>query len=221
MIRHLLFDNDGTLVDTEIIAVRAFLELLRAYDFEMHETEFSRRYTGLLEKDILAHLHQEYGVAVAPNFRETLHQKHQEGFEKHLKPISGMPHIFKNVKVPKSMVSNAQARHVDYCLRRMDIFASLDGQIFSAEHVTNPKPAPDVYLHALTTLQHTPQEVLAVEDSIAGVKSAVAAGIRVVGFLGAAHSYPDHRAQLERAGAHYIAQNAEELAVLLEEKGVL
>lgn len=84
MIRHLLFDNDGTLADTEIIAVRAFLNLLRPYQFEMGIAEFSRRYTGLLEKDILHSLHAEFGISVPADFLPRLRQAHQEGFEKDL-----------------------------------------------------------------------------------------------------------------------------------------
>jgi len=220
MLKHLLFDNDGTLVDTEIIAVRSFLQLLREYDFDMREGEFSRRYTGLLEKDILFSLHQEFGITIGPDFQQRLHLAHQEGFAKDLKAIRGMPTIFKRLKVPKSMVSNAGTLHVDYCLRRMRIRSALDGHIFSAQQVNQPKPYPDIYHFALESLNLQPSETLAVEDSIAGVRAAVAAGIEVVGFLGAAHSYDGHQEQLLEAGAHYIAQNAKALAQILEKKGV-
>lgn len=220
MLKHLLFDNDGTLVDTEIIAVRSFLKMLQPYDFHMKEGEFSRRYTGLLERDILQNLHHEFGIVVTDDFQEQLRQAHHAGFAQFLKAIPGMPTIFKNLKIPKSMVSNAGVPHVEYCLRRMRIRSALDGHIFSAQQVNQPKPAPDVYHLALETLQLRPSETLAVEDSIAGVRAAAAAGIEVIGFLGAAHSYDGHEAQLLAAGAHYIAQDAKGLAKILEKKGV-
>lgn len=218
MIRHLLFDNDGTLADTEVIAVRAFLNLLRPYQFEMGVSEFSRRYTGLLENDILHSLHSEFGISVPADFLPRLRQAHQEGFEKDLRAIPGMTTVFRNRKVPKSMVSNARARHVEYCLRKMRLRKSLDGHIFSAEQAEHPKPSPAVYEMALRSLQLRPHEVLAIEDSIAGVRSAVAAGIEVVGFLGAAHSYEGHGDQLLAAGAHHIAPHARHLEAILQKK---
>jgi HAD superfamily hydrolase (TIGR01509 family) len=220
MIRHLLFDNDGTLADTEIIAVRAFLHLLRPYQFQMDTGEFSKRYTGLLEDDILQSLRREFGLTVAADFKEQLHQAHREGFERELRAIPGMTTVFRNRKVPKSMVSNARTHHIEYCLRRMRLRKALDGHIFSAEHASHPKPSPAVYEMALNALNLRPHEVLAIEDSVAGVRAAAAAGIEVIGFLGAAHSYDGHREQLLAAGARHIAPQARHVESFLQERGV-
>jgi len=97
----------------------------------------------------------------------------------------------------------------------------LDGQIFSAEMVGKPKPHPEVYLLALNTLGITAEETLVVEDSPTGVQAAKAAGLRVVGFLGAAHIHPGHDIRLLEAGADFLAPEAAALARLLTELGVL
>lgn len=77
---------------------------------------------------------------------------HIEVFKNELKAIDGMSEIFRNLKVPKSMVSNGSVRHVEYCLKKVDLHGALDGQIFSAEQVEKPKPHPDVYHHAMERL---------------------------------------------------------------------
>ncbi|MCB0573007.1 MAG: hypothetical protein KDC61_00370, partial [Saprospiraceae bacterium] len=64
MLKHILFDNDGTLVDSEIIAVRASLSLLGESGFRMSEAEYSRRFPGLLERDILDIISREYGIRI-------------------------------------------------------------------------------------------------------------------------------------------------------------
>ena len=221
LLKHVLFDNDGTLVDSEIIAVRTMLSLLRPHGFEMHEDAFGQRYTGLLERDILAHLNREFGLVVGEDFQKRLHHLHIEAFDRDLRAISGMPTVFRRLKIPKSMVSNASRRHVERCLRRVRLHSALDGHIFSAEQVERPKPHPDLYHFALESLGLKPGEVVVVEDSITGVRAAAAAGLTVVGFLGAAHISDGHETKLLEAGAQLIAQNAKALTVIFEGMGAM
>lgn len=221
MLKHVLFDNDGTLVDTEIIAVRTMLSLLRPHGFQMDESDFSHRYTGLLERDILARLKEEFGLTVAPDFQQRLHQLHVEAFDRDLRSISGMPTVFRRIKTPKSMVSNASKRHVERCLRRVRLRSALDGHIFSAEQVERPKPHPDVYHFALNTLGLHSGDVVAVEDSVTGVRAAAAAGLPVIGFLGATHISDGHDTRLLEAGARFIAADAKALTGLLQTLGAI
>ncbi|MCB9353153.1 MAG: HAD family phosphatase [Lewinellaceae bacterium] len=221
MLKHILFDNDGTLVDSEIIAVRASLSLLGESGFRMSEAEYSRRFPGLLERDILDIISREYGIRIPDDYFNRLRTLHVEGFKRELRAIAGMPTIFKNLKTPKSVVSNGSAGHVDRCLRHVRLRHALDGSIFSAEQVERPKPHPDVFELALETLRLKPQETLVVEDSPTGVTAAKKAGLRVVGFLGAAHIFDGHDEKLLECGADHIAADAKELTSLFEQYGVL
>jgi HAD superfamily hydrolase (TIGR01509 family) len=220
-VKHLLFDNDGTIVDSEIIAVRSMLHLLAQHGFHMDEKHYSTKYPGLLERDILASLRHEYNLHLPHDFLDRLHGMHREVFPAQLRAIKGMPKVFKNVKVPKSMVSNGSVRHVERSLRRVRLRSALDGHIFSAEHVSKPKPEPDVYHHALQALGLQPQDVLVVEDSPTGVVAAKRAGLRVVGFLGASHIPQGHGDRLRDEGADYLAKDAGEVAAVLRKYGAL
>lgn len=221
MLKHVLFDNDGTIVDSEIIAVRSTLRLLRPYGFQMSEQEYSRRFPGLLERDIIAIISREYGIQVPEDYFDRLWAEHRAAFDRELRAIAGMPAIFKKLKTPKSMVSNGSVRHVERCLRKVRLRSALDGHIFSAEHVASPKPHPAVYELALEKLQLQPAELLVVEDSPTGITAAKKAGLRVVGFLGASHIYDGHDESLLACGADYIAADAKALGRLLEGFGVL
>lgn len=220
-LRHVLFDNDGTIVDSEIIAIRSMLEQLAPYGFSMSETEYARRFPGLQTRVILDMLRAEYRLEFPDDMLQRLRNHHIELFDRELRAIPGMTSLFRRVRVPKSMVSNGSVGHVERSLRKVRLLGALDGEIFSADHVERPKPHPDIYRYALDKLKLRPDEVLVVEDSPTGVISAHTAGLPVVGFLGAGHVFPGHEAVLRASGADFIAANARELGKLLAERGAL
>jgi beta-phosphoglucomutase-like phosphatase (HAD superfamily) len=90
--------------------------------------------------------------------------------------------------------------------------------VYSALEVGSkaPKPDPSVFLHAATTLDVEPKDCYVVEDSFHGVQAAVAAGMRVVGFIGGSHSYPGHGEHLMDAGAETVIHRFEDLPATLE-----
>ena len=215
MLKHILFDNDGTIVDSEIIAVRGTLNVLKRHGFEMSVQDFSQRFPGLLERDIAAILTREHGVQLPENYLDLLRAEHRHAFQHELRAIPGMTALFRQIRLPKSMVSNASVAHVEHCLRKVRLRSALDGHIFSAEHVTQPKPQPDVYLFALEKLELRPADVVVVEDSPVGVKAAKLAGLRVAGLLAASHIHDGHEERLRDAGADFIATDAKALGRLL------
>jgi HAD superfamily hydrolase (TIGR01509 family) len=221
MLKHVLFDNDGTVVDSEIIAVRATLHLLAEYGFQMSVQEYSHRFPGLLERDIIKILSEEYKFQVPDDYLERVRAEHRAAFERELRAIAGMPSILKKLKTPKSIVSNGSVRHVEQCLRLTRLRSALDGHIFSAEQVGRPKPHPDVYHFALEKLELDRASVIVIEDSPTGVTAAKEAGLQVVGFLGAAHIHDGHDARLLECGADFIAADAKALGKLLEVFGAL
>jgi beta-phosphoglucomutase-like phosphatase (HAD superfamily) len=73
--------------------------------------------------------------------------------------------------------------------------------LFSAEMVARGKPAPDLFLYAAERMGARPAGCLVIEDSEAGVRAGVAAGMQVFGFVGGSHCAPGHDLLLRRAGA--------------------
>ncbi|MEH2155384.1 HAD family hydrolase [Nostoc sp.] len=97
-----------------------------------------------------------------------------------------------------ALVSNSSLQRLNACLTSAaltDYFPN--EQIFSAHDslpVARPKPLPDIYLHAVKCLETEASDCVAVEDSISGVRAAVAAGIgRIIGYVGGTHVSEDER----------------------------
>ena len=160
-------------------------------------------------------MQKEHGIAIPDDFLGALHATFSQYFETGLQPVRGMPDLFRRIRTPKSMVSNASAEHVERCMRQLELWHDFEGRIFSANHVERPKPHPDVYLHALETVGLAPGQAIAIEDSETGVAAAKAAGLRVAGLLAASHIGDGHADRLWARGADFVAADAGELAVWL------
>ena len=115
-----------------------------------------------------------------------------------------------------AIVSNSSARRVKASLAATGLDRWLGSvPLFTAEQVAVPKPAPDVYQLALRRLGRDVSECVVVEDSLAGVTAAVAAGLRVIGFTGAGHIPPGHDHSQRGVGAWQSTASMAEVSSLI------
>jgi beta-phosphoglucomutase-like phosphatase (HAD superfamily) len=123
-----------------------------------------------------------------------------------------------------ALVSNSSLQRLSACLGAAaltDYFPS--DQIFSAHDslpVPRPKPLPDIYLHAVKCLDAEVSDCVAIEDSLSGVRAAVAAGIgQIIGYVGGTHISEDERKSradaLQSAGAHQVIERMHDLIGIL------
>jgi HAD superfamily hydrolase (TIGR01509 family) len=104
--------------------------------------------------------------------------------------------------VPKAVASSSPTHWLRGSLERFGLAHHFGGRLFSAaEHVERGKPHPDIYLYAAQALGVRPAEVLVIEDTPTGVKSARSAGMTVVGLCAGLHCRPGHGERLREAGA--------------------
>ncbi|MDX1908223.1 MAG: HAD-IA family hydrolase [Bacteroidia bacterium] len=216
----LIFDCDGVLVDSEILVTRIVLRMLAEQGVVMEESVFCQRYTGMMEADIFQDIEARYDVRLSDDFRATQQTLAHRAMLEELEAISGMPELVRSLETPRAVASNSTVPHVIHALERAGIRAVFEDRIFSSTHVARPKPAPDVYLHALQQLGLHPAEVLVIEDSLTGAAAARAAGLAVIGFLGAAHIFEGHGAALRALGVDEIAADAAELRQVLRKWGI-
>jgi beta-phosphoglucomutase-like phosphatase (HAD superfamily) len=94
--------------------------------------------------------------------------------------------------------------------------ALFGSNIFSATQVTHGKPAPDLYLFAARTMAVAPEDCVVIEDSAFGVTAGCAAGMKVIGFTGGAHSRDGTARHLASAGAYPIVSSMAELPATVE-----
>jgi beta-phosphoglucomutase-like phosphatase (HAD superfamily) len=101
-------------------------------------------------------------------------------------------------------------------VRRAGLQQIFGERIFSAEQVARPKPYPDVYLFAAQTLGVEPSRCIVVEDSVAGLNAARAAGMKTIAFVGASHIPDGYADALRKMGMTRIMKHMDELPALIE-----
>ena len=191
MIRAVLFDMDGLIVDTEPIHFKAFKAMMREYGHELPETLMAT-FVGYPESDNIRDLKRIYNMDEPA---EEMVSRRYGLFMQFIRvdPIPVFPHFWEFSEevgrrgLQRAVVSSSTAEQVEVILQRLFENHPEKGSpgpyfdaIVTGDDVTNNKPHPDVYLAAARALDVPPAECLALEDTPAGTQAAAAAGMRVL-----------------------------------------
>ena len=213
--KQVIFDCDGVLVDTEIVAAEVTTKMFARCNVHISVEDYITMYTGKTISGLFTAL-------LAPEDLKrvdikALAEECDQDIYNQLRPVAGMKEVVSAIQLPKAVVSNSRLWQVKKAVKHVGLEDAFNGNFFSAEMVANPKPHPDVYLHASQTLKVSPDQCLVIEDSKSGVKAAATAGMTVIGFAGASHIRNGHAEALIEMGAEKVAKSPDELQQLLNE----
>lgn len=203
-------------MDSEILATHIALELFAEYGYHPDLETHARTYAGMLEKDILAGIEADTGVTFPDDILDILFPRIREAMRTRLEGIPGMPELVRSLPNPKAVVSNSGLPHVYQSLELIGLRDTFGERCFSSTQVARPKPFGDLYEFAVEQLGWEKDHILVIEDSITGVTAAKAAGLEVIGFLGANHIFDGHAEKAQAAGADHLAADARALEALLQ-----
>ena len=198
-----IFDCDGVLVDSEIIANKVLSKLLCDFGYIISVKKTRERFVGLSIASIEKIISEE-GHVLPKTFSKKLFDLDQIAFKNFLKPIPNMAKTLACIKQPICVASSGSIAKINNSLALTNLTPYFHNKIFSAEMVKSPKPAPDIFLLAATTCGSNPAKCLVVEDSEVGVKGAKRAGMHVFGFFGGKHCGKGHHKKLKSAGADEV-----------------
>ncbi|HEV7416804.1 MAG TPA: HAD-IA family hydrolase [Tianweitania sediminis] len=217
-----IFDCDGVLVDSEIIAARVDAGLLSAAGYPIDADDYAERFAGLTFRDILLRVEAESQIPFQARLIDESERLLDERLRAEVRAIEGAHEAVASVQTKRCICSNSKLHRLQFMLEKVRLLPFFGEHIYSARD--NPgirhKPAPDIFLQAAKKEGARPEATFVVEHSVHGVTGAVAAGMRVIGFTGASHTYPGHADQLTDAGAETVirrwADFAGSLAALSE-----
>ena len=207
----IIFDCDGVLIDSEIIACRVDAEELSALGIPMSTKDVIQKFAGVSQKDMRAIIERDAGRSLPPDYEARVAQRIADLMPEELRPIPGIQATVQQLDVPFCIASSSTHEKLQFTLTLTGLYDLFTPNIFSSSEVTHGKPAPDLFLHAATRMKAAPDRCIVIEDSTAGVKAAVAAGMHPIGFVGGAHCDAKQADRLQRMGAKLVIDQFENL----------
>ena len=176
-----VFDLDGVLIESEEI----WDEVRERYVRERggrYDDEAQRAMMGMSSTEWSRYIHDELGVAAsAAEINADVVRLMQERYRERLPLVPGAIDVVREIAATYllAVASSSNRQLIDAVLEISGLGAAFRATV-SSEEVARGKPAPDVYLEAARRIEVAPERCLAVEDSHNGIRSAKAAGMRVV-----------------------------------------
>jgi HAD superfamily hydrolase (TIGR01509 family) len=172
----ILFDSDGTLVDSEPLSFDVLAEMFRELGVGLDTEALHLDYRGWKMGEVIELLAERHGIAVAAGFEEIFRVRQLEAIDTRLQAVEGVPELLASLDLPMAVVTSGPMPKV----RRALAVTGLDGyfgdNIYSAYEVGVFKPDPEIYRHAAADMGFPVERCLAVEDSPIGLEAAATCG---------------------------------------------
>lgn len=204
----ILFDCDGVLVDSEVLAMEVEIALLAEAGLAYEPADYRRRFLGLADAAFMAALDADrrarLGEGLSPGFAAALHERRHAEVHARLTEVRGAGRAIGALGLAKAVASSSGVIFLERKMRRTGLWDLFAPHVYSADLVARAKPAPDVFLHAAAAIDIAPKGCLVLEDSVNGVRAGLAAGMRVWGFIGGGHCDAAWGDMLLAAGAERV-----------------
>ncbi len=212
----IILDFDGVVADSELLSNTLLADYITSCGRPTSVDHAITRYMGRRWVDCERAIAEDFGAPLPPDFQERYRSFENGRMRRDVQPVPGITEFLAaNLQQRFCVASSSQPGWLDHVTDKFELRGHLGTNLFSASAVPRGKPAPDVFLYAAERMQVAPANCVVIEDSAAGVEGGIAAGMRVIGFLGGAHIRPGHHERLIAAGAHDVVASFLDVARLL------
>jgi HAD superfamily hydrolase (TIGR01509 family) len=204
----IIFDCDGTLVDSERIGVEVIADVASEHGALIDVDAAMQRLRGLKLAECVTRIEDLSGVKLPDAFIPEVRRRTAEEFRRRLRPIDGARDLLASLRVPFCVASSGPREKIELSLSATGLLPLIRDRIFSSYEVGSWKPHPGLFLHAAAAMGMDPSSCGVVEDSAAGIEAGVAAGMQVFAF--GDHQPNVHGGRVRHVRTHY------ELKLLLD-----
>ncbi|MEN9681705.1 MAG: hypothetical protein RLZZ627_1598 [Pseudomonadota bacterium] len=208
-----IFDCDGTLVDTERVGNQVIVESLQAMGHPITLDEALATFAGRKMADTLTLIEERLGYPLPPAFLDRLREDMAVAFAERLECMPGVPealNFLEAIHIPRCVASNGPHEKMEISLGVTGLLPYFGHSVFSAYECQSWKPDPGLFFFAAEKMGYEPAKCAVVEDSAFGVRGGIAAGMTVFGYA------PRHDGNdLKMLGAR-VFHHMDELPHLLE-----
>lgn len=177
-----IFDCDGTLVDSEPIANRVLSECIAELGLLVPTEECMHRFVGRRLADCLAELETQLGSVFPAEFTAIYRRRMAVALRKDLRAFAGVAALLPRMNVPICVASSSTRAQIELSLKVTDLDDYFESRVFSSYDLGSWKPDPDLFLHAAGVMGISPEHCVVIEDSLPGILAGIAAGMEVFAY---------------------------------------
>jgi HAD superfamily hydrolase (TIGR01509 family) len=201
----IVFDCDGVLVDSELLACQALADTLSVYGLPVGIEGVYGRFLGRSFPEVASYYRDQTGESLPDSFRADFRSRLEQVFRLSLKPMAGIGDVLTALDRPYCLASSSDPTRLKITLAAAGLVPLFGDRVYSASQVEHGKPAPDLFLYAAGAMGAAPERCLVIEDTVPGVLAGRAAGMTVWGFAGGSHcAGRDVGRKLAEAGADRV-----------------
>lgn len=178
-----IFDLDGTLIDNNAYHIEAWRAFYDKIGKPFSKAEYTKNINGRINRDIFNYV---FNTTLKPElideYTTEKEAMYRDLYQPHIKPINGLIELLDELereKIPKAIATSGLVPNINFMFEHVPVKKYFAG-VIDASQVANGKPHPEIFLKAANSVKTKPQNCVAFEDSIAGIRSAKAAGMKVV-----------------------------------------
>ncbi len=199
-----IFDCNGVLVDSEPIASAVLAGAFRRVGVPLTADDVTRQFHGRRAADIFATVERATRRRLPLGFAAEVAEETLRRFRAELRAVPHAAHALSWLRGPKAVASSSALERMRTSLEVTNLLRFFGSRLFSASDVAAGKPAPDLFLLAAERMAVDPAECIVIEDSVAGIAAAAAAGMAPIGFVGGSHGGGELARDLLAAGARTV-----------------
>lgn len=212
-----IFDCDGVLLETELLANQTEVNALKELGYNISLEDYLNLALGLHNNQVTILLKEKLGVILSEQYWNEVTLKQQQLFEEQLVSVEGIEEVLQIIANKKCIASSSSMNRLRHTLGITNILPYFENRIFSTDLVPRGKPFPDIYIYSAEQMNVPPNECVVIEDSLAGIEGALAAGMTVFAFGGGKHITSHMREKLIASGAQLFFDKMHELPSLLNQ----
>jgi HAD superfamily hydrolase (TIGR01509 family) len=179
-IQGVIFDCDGTLVDSETISLKVLVDFVAEFGLVIPHEEAMERFAGGQLPIVFAEIEAKLGRPLPEDFLDQFRGRQLAALGESVEPIDGAHELLSSLDRPFCVASNAPLNKVRLCLETAKLMELIpDNQLHSAYEIDIWKPEPDLFFKAATAIGVPPAGCAVVEDSGYGIDAGLNAGMKV------------------------------------------
>jgi HAD superfamily hydrolase (TIGR01509 family) len=178
----IIFDCDGTLVDSEVLANAVLVETVAEHGLVMPLAEAVALFRGRKMADCVSEIECRLGRSLPQDFVLQFRARMADAFTLRLRPVDGALDLVKSLSQPFCVASSGPREKIELSLSLTGLLPFFQSSIFSSYEVGVWKPDPGLFLHAASAMGVEPADCVVVEDSLPGIQAGLAAGMQVFAF---------------------------------------